>query len=635
MNMRKELHRIVPLALLACLLPPVLTGCGKDPLAVDEKISIPVFLSVNDISEGVGTKMLDRVVQIDHPQTFRGIQNFYVIPFCIAKETTSNNVREIVWPDDPAFDENIQLSSKLSQYDFTGAGPAKGFYSGGSFVNNLTNAVLVYGVAKEESSATLNPGTVAFKQRNGVIVPNEAVTVRTGAKASAFAFNLEPMLSSDESKNQFNTWKTAHLNMLNAIAGATSGTATFKEPSTYENDATLSAAFRSFSGEGQVFSSADLPVRLTNLYRTCSAMPAGAKDAAKNVATEICAKMDSYATGTNPLLSKLNSVEGASFSLTQAVNTYFGLPEGTVVFQWGEMLVGTTGSSGFASPDRSEGVNLAALQDYCYPPALWYYGNGPLLGSSVGGQEDQFKNSSKWSDIVDATSAGAPVYTRGIVLESKAALVRDPLQYAVALLMLKLNGTKDNATKLKDNSSPKKEIDVEAWGRYVFPLTGIVIGGQRTQNFEFTAVGESMRFSYDADVNDESGASRAWITPDQSSEPIYSLTFQTRNGEDIYFALEFRNESSYSFTGVRGCTILPGSKFYLIGKMAYSDLPAEQKAKQASVFAKDHITTLAVQFEALAGAYSVLPELATPDLQLGVSAKLTWDVVTPYSDELQ
>lgn len=635
MDMRKELHIIVPLALMACLLSPVLTGCGKDSLAVNEKISIPVFLSVNDVSEGVGTKMLDKVVQIDNPQTFRGIQNFYVIPFSIAKETSSNYVREVVLPDDPAFKENIQLSSKVGLYDFTGTGPAKGYYSGGSFVNTFTNAVLVYAEAKDESSATLTPGTVAFKQRNGVIVPNPAIKNRSdGTKASAFAFDLESMLSGDHN-NQFNTWKTAHLNMLNAIAGATSGTATFKEPSTYENDATLSAAFRAFSGEGEVFTSADLPVRLTNLYRTCSAMPAGAKDAAKNVASAICATMDSYTTGTSPLLSKLNSTEGAIISMTQAVNTYFGLPEGTVVFQWGEILVGTTGSSGFASPDRSEGVNLAALQDYCYPPALWYYVNGPLLGSSVGGQEDQFKNSSAWSDIVNATSGGTAIYTRGIVLESRAALVRDPLQYAVGMLRLKLNGTKDNATKLKDNSSPKKEIPVEDWGRYVFPLTGIVIGGQRTQNFDFTAVGESMRFIYDADVNDESGAPRAWITNDLTSEPIHSLTFQTRNGEDIYFALEFRNGSSYTFTGVRGCTILPGSKFYLIGKMAYSDLPAEQKAKQASVFAKDHITTLTVQFEALAGAYSVLPELATPDLQLGVSAKLTWDALTPYSKELQ
>lgn len=633
--MRKELHIIVCLALMACLLPPVLTGCGKGSLAVDEKISIPVFLSVNDVSEGVGTKMLDRVVQIDNPQTFRGIQNFYVIPFSIAKETSSNYVREVVWADDPALNENIQLSSKLNLYDFTGTGPAKGYYSGGSFVKDRTNAVLVYGVAKEESSATLIQGTVAFNQRYGSIVPNEAVTVRLdGTKASAFAFDLEPMLSGDLS-NRFNTWKTAHLSMLNEIAAATSGTAVFKEPSTYENDATLSAAFRAFSGEGQVFTSADLPVRLTNLYRICSAMPAGAKDAAKNVASAICAKIDSYTTGTSPLLSKLNSMEGASISLTQAVNTYFGLPEGTVVFQWGEILVGTSGNSGFASPDRSEGVNLAALQDYCYPPALWYYVNCPLLGSSVGGQEDQFKNSTQWADIVDATSGGAAVYTRGIALESKAALVRDPLQYAVGMLRLKLDGTKDNVTKLKDNASPKKDVSIEDEGSYLFPLTGIVIGGQRTQNFEFTAVGESMRFLYDADVNDESGASRAWISPDQASEPIYTLSFQTRNGEDIYFALEFRNGGAESFTGVRGCTILPGSKFYLIGKMAYSGLPADQKAKQASVFAKDHITTLTVQFESLAGAYSILPELATPDLQLGVSAKLTWDVVTPNSIELQ
>ena len=631
MDMRKELHIIVPLALMACLLSPVLTGCGKDSLAVNEKISIPVFLSVNDVSEGVGTKMLDKVVQTDNPQTFRGIQNFYVIPFSIAKETSSNYVREVVQPDDPAFKENIQLSSKLSQYDFTGTGPAKGYYSGGSFINTFTNAVLVYGEAKDESSATLTPGTVAFKQRNGVIVPNEAVTNRSdGTKASAFAFDLEPMLSGDHN-SQFNTWKTAHLDMLNAIAGATSGTATFKEPSTYGNDATLSAAFRAFSGEGRVFSSADLSIILTNLYRICSTMPSGATTLAKAVAHQICIVMDGYKTGNNPLLVIAGTGADTFVSMTQPANDFFGLPEGAVVFQWGEMQTGLSGS-GFGSPDKTEGVNLAPLTDYCFPPALWYYSNGPLLGSSVGGQEDQFKNSTTWSEIVNATSAGTAVYTRGIVLESKAALVRDPLQYAVSMLALKLNGPYPADTRELSDKNGKKISIMEQ----EFPLTGIIFGGQRKQNFDFTASDADMRFVYDAEVYDETDDTpKGWISSDWPSKTIYTLAFTTREKEDIYFALEFTNNSGESFTGTQDRAILPGSKFYLIGKMDYSNLPAEQKAKQASVFAKDHITTLTVQFESLAGAYSVLPELATPDLQLGVSAILTWDALTPNSAELQ
>jgi len=631
MDMRKELHIIVPLALMACLLSPVLTGCGKDSLAVNEKISIPVFLSVNDVSEGVGTKMLDKVVQTDNPQTFRGIQNFYVIPFSIAKETSSNYVREVVYPDDPAFKENIQLSSKLGLYDFTGTGPAKGYYSGGSFINTFTNAVLVYAEAKDESSATLKPGTVAFKQRNGVIVPNEAVTNRSdGTKASAFAFDLEPMLSGDHN-SQFNTWKTAHLDMLNAIAGATSGTATFKEPSTYGNDATLSAAFRAFSGEGRVFSSADLSIILTNLYRICSTMPSGATTLAKAVAHQICIVMDGYKTGDNPLLVIAGTGADTFVSMTQPANDFFGLPEGAVVFQWGEMQTGLSGS-GFGSPDKTEGVNLAPLTDYCFPPALWYYSNGPLLGSSVGGQEDQFKNSTTWSEIVNATSAGTAVYTRGIVLESKAALVRDPLQYAVSMLALKLNGPYPADTRELSDKNGKKISIMEQ----EFPLTGIIFGGQRKQNFDFTASDADMRFVYDAEVYDETdNTPKGWISSDWPSKTIYTLAFTTREKEDIYFALEFTNNSGESFTGTQDRAILPGSKFYLIGKMDYSNLPAEQKAKQASVFAKDHITTLTVQFESLAGAYSVLPELATPDLQLGVSAKLTWDALTPNSAELQ
>ena len=154
---------------------------------------------------------------------------------------------------------------------------------------------------------------------------------------------------------------------------------------------------------------------LTDLYFTCYGIPDGA-GTAKTVATKVCEVIDNYTSGAVALLAKSGSGAETILTMTQPASKTFGLPEGTVVFQWGDILVGTSGSSGFASPDKSEGVNLAAVQNYCYPPALWYYVNGPLLGSSVGGQEEQFKNSTTWSEIVNATSAGTAVYTRGIVL---------------------------------------------------------------------------------------------------------------------------------------------------------------------------------------------------------------------------
>ena len=71
----------------------------------------------------------------------------------------------------------------------------------------------------------------------------------------------------------------------------------------------------------------------------------------------------------------------------------------------------------------------------------------------------------------------------------------------------------------------------------------------------------------------------------------------------------------------------------MVGTMSYSNLSASQKEIQASVFAKDHYTTLNVSFvnQSLYYCYDLLPELRSPDLQLGISAQLTWDAATPQT----
>ena len=629
--MRIEHRIIATLALLACLLPPVLTGCGKEPSVIDEKISIPVFLSAGTHSEGVATKMTDTIVQNDDPQTFRGIHNFYVIPFSIAKESNSNAWREVVQASDPCFEDNIQLSGNLQQYDFEGEGPTKGFYSGGSFVYTMTNAVLVYGEATEDTE-TVELGSLASRQRNGVIVPNPQVKGRTsGATAGDLSFNLQPFLKQEEDAKldaDYIKWLDANLKMLTAIADAELESGKFKESSS------LKTIFETFTGS--VFSVASEGAILTRLYNSCKAVQSSAAADAdtKALAKQVCTVIDGYAAGTSPMLAVSEADGSYTVTLQRSAFAEFGLPDGAVALQWGEWKVGSSASS-FGSPDKSEGVNLADINDYCFPPALWYYVNSPLLGNSIGGMADQFNNRKdypKWSDIVNSkTKDNVSIYTRGVSLDTKAALVRDPLQYAVAMLQLSLNGPKTAGAKsLKDHA----DVDIPIEGKSL-PLTGVIIGGQRTQKFDFTSTDKDMQFVYDADVNDDKGAAKAWISSSETSAPIYTLAFTTREKENIHFALEFRNDSDRTITGVRGCTILPGSKFYLIGEMTYSAGTTTNSTKPASVFVKDHITTLKVNFGALAAAYAILPELTSPDLQMGVSAKLAWDLVTPYSAELR
>lgn len=630
--MKREKHIVAAWAVLACLLPSVFTGCGKDVPDTDGKLSVPVLLSVGELSGGAGTKMTDKIVQNDDPRTFRGINNFYVVPFSIPKETTSNITREVIQASDPCFDENIQMTGNLKETSFDGTAASKGFFSPGSFVYPLTNTVLAYGQATAEISETVKAGSVAYKQRNGVIVPNDVVTNRTGARAGDIAFDLESILNNPADYNQ---WESANLAMLNAIANVSlDGGAQFKDPASYAHDEFLTAAFSAFSGN--IFSVASEGAVLTRLYNACKAVPASADaPAARSLADKVCETIDNYATADNPMLAVSGPGTDGKYTVTllRGACSEIGLPDGAVALQWGEWKVGTSGG-GFGSPDKSEGVNLAAKADYCFPPALWYFVNSPLLGSSAGGLESQFNDKTRyprWSDILAAMQGDEQIYTRGVSLDTKAAIVRDPLQYAVALLSLKINGpAAADATELADDAG--KKISVAG---AVFPLTGVIIGGQRTQNFDFTASSNDMRFVFDVDVNDErTGAPKAWISSSETSAPVYTLAFPTREGEDIYFALEFRNDSGQPFKGVRGTDILPGAKFYLLGEMEYKTGTASGAAKPAAVFVKDHITTLSVSFASLAAAYSILPELTSPDLQMGVSTRLNWNVV-PSSYELR
>lgn len=630
--MKREKHIVAAWAVLACLLPSVFTGCGKDVPDTDGKLSVPVLLSVGELSGGAGTKMTDKIVQNDDPRTFRGINNFYVVPFSIPKETTSNITREVIQASDPCFDENIQMTGNLKETSFDGTAANKGFFSPGSYVNAMTNTVLAYGQATAEISETVQLGTVAYKQRNGVIVPNDKVTKRTGARAGDIAFDLESILNNPA---DYNKWESANLAMLTAIANTQ-----LDNGAKFKDNAALRPAFNAFTGtvtsgtettSGAVFSVASEGAVLTRLYADCQTVIASAPadEETRKLAEKVCEVINSYSEGSSPLLAVS---AGGVVTLQRSASTEFGLPDGAVALQWGEWRVGATEGS-FGTPGKSEGVNLAAKEDYCFPPALWYFVNSPLLGSSAGGLERQFNdktNYPKWSDIVGATQGGENLYTRGVSLDTKAAIVRDPLQYAVGLLSLKLNGPSPSSlTELTDKKG--KNISIEDGN---FPLTGIIVGGQRMQNFDFTASDQDMRFVYDADVYDESGAPKSRISSNWSSDPVYTLVFPTRNGEDIYFALEFSNESGETFTGAHDCTILPGSKFYLLGVMEYGTGTASGATKPAAVFVKDHITTLNVSFVGLASAYSILPELISPDLQMGVSTRLNWNVV-PSSYELR
>ena len=117
----------------------------------------------------------------------------------------------------------------------------------------------------------------------------------------------------------------------------------------------------------------------------------------------------------------------------------------------------------------------------------------------------------------------------------------------------------------------------------------------------------------------------------------YNHTLVLENGnEDVMIAIEMENKSGVDFYGHDHMLIPRNGKFYVFAKL-------ESKAASTTgitvntpnqVFKQDYITTANLTLKDLKGAYNSLPDLRTPQLELGFSVDLTWQTGNTYDIEI-
>lgn len=289
-----------------------------------------------------------------------------------------------------------------------------------------------------------------------------------------------------------------------------------------------------------------------------------------------------------------------STSLTAAGANFpysYGIPEGAVGFWWnGKKYVRLINS-----------VNIALVNptSYCYPPSLWYYANSSIKTSNEDTAHKQYIESNEnWEKILGYYNDGPEVtsFTQAVAIE-------DPLQYGVGMVEWKLTTPGGDAMNVVDGC----------------PLTGIIIGDQRDVDFRFLPSGQSQgRFIYDNVVSGMKIGSTA--------NSVQTLVLQTVDEAPVHFALEFKNTTGLTRRGQQG-DILPWSKFYLAGVLDPSDGVRPQSSTETfrSVFSRDHKTVIRVKVTGLANAYNTVPDLRSPQLEIGVVAEMKWDQLTPQS----
>lgn len=327
-------------------------------------------------------------------------------------------------------------------------------------------------------------------------------------------------------------------------------------------------------------------------------------DVFNSLAAHIKERIDYLIDNTSSLKRVADGTSTAIEFVNEGLHTYpdaLGLPHGAAVMRWT--------SAGFVPV--FEGLDgVASLSQYCYPPSLYYYTESPVSITEDGNVETHYTSgTSTWAGILSNYDDGHTV-TR----QTKSVAVDNSFRYAVGMLYGTLRASQEY---LPDNDG-SAATNVRVYGSR-FPVTGIIIGGQYPQRYNFTPV----TYASDEEYQDnelflyDNKVSGVYLTRVESA-PFFTLALQTPPQRDVYFALELQNDSGASFYGAEG-RILPGHRFYLTGKLEFPTGAAFD-----NIFLKYHCTTVSCLVNSLEAAHNAVPDLGVPQLSVGVQTQVNW-----------
>lgn len=324
------------------------------------------------------------------------------------------------------------------------------------------------------------------------------------------------------------------------------------------------------------------------------------------------------------------------------------LPDGAAVINWSnnQFVVAMDNTNVGA-------INITDLSTYVYPPALWYYTNSHIHTSDVKYSSESdlntiFNNPATWDGVTNSvleqlytagtesntfgTATGTKLFTANgsVVSTSTLVAVTKPLQYGVGHLEMTIQA---NETELPDgNTSNPRYITV---GTTNFPITGVLIGSQRSVDYQFHP---SASDTNSGSALFDSQISGVYMIKEGTPVACRTLALETKENEAVVICVELQNNSTQTFTGVSGQVIPPGCRFYLLGKLdlaattgiAHPD-PANPLTR---VFEQDYVTKVTFKVSTLANAYNVIPDFTNPTIKFSLGVD-DWKVSTASGAEMK
>jgi hypothetical protein len=303
-------------------------------------------------------------------------------------------------------------------------------------------------------------------------------------------------------------------------------------------------------------------------------------------------------------------------------NTYprsLNLPDGAAVIRWAKNEA--TDKDEFSVRTTTTTLdNINGINRYTYPAELMFFADSPIRTSAEEVTKKNYQDNTKtWDTFLDTYYNGSTA----VNTNTKAVAVVNPIQYGVARLDVTLSS-------MSATLSDAKNVLVANANMSTMPLKGVIIGGQHTVGFNMKPQGEQTdvdgRFIYETTVDASNYVTQGYKTS--------TLVLQSYDDEKVPVILEFENNTGHAFVGKDG-TVYPETRFYLIGMIDPADKKEEGKDYTKRVFTQDYTTTMSMSVTSLAKAYTCMPDLLAPRLEIGVQVVTKWIQATTTNVELR
>lgn len=480
------------------------------------------------------------------PEQFRGLDHIRLIPFEVEPTGTSPKLSSILGLS------SIQGLKKEGTLNYK-------VYSN-QYVPVGTKYFLFYAKAIDKEAETMIT-SMNDKFKYGVLNA-KGLTDETFSNPGSIVFNLEQINTSNEDQAG-NAVGRAIVQLMNGLAGTTAtGEAPHNAWSTATNTV-LARLYKNFIGT-TVSSSSSLACVLGLLYDGVAHISTNDTEGA--LAKAIREKIEEVSSSL-PVTGS-----GGPVTLKSAYADYpanIGLPDGAVRVHW------DAANKKFVDVTANYNQNLkAAITDYVYPAALWYYVSTPLKASEDV-QSGNYDTQGTWNDVilnVYGTSADE------VGTSTLSVALKEPVQYAVGRIETRIE--MGSGTFYDGNG-----VAVNVGSGY--KLKGLLIGGQHSAAYDFSSKDGVERVIYDRAM-----ATDIIAKPDNTSAANQTLALQTMSDQVVYAALELVNNGE-AFQGFDG-TIPAGGTFYLTTKLDPTTATNYNATTMNKIVMKDHVTKLTV-----------------------------------------